>query len=127
MKESVLMCPYCKIISFQQNPTCELDGEYCFKVRPCTSDVCWKPFGDMDKCKNVKENKNMKLFKNEYKVRFIKNNKLYIEIPEEDKVITLENLYDYEPNKVKLVKDENSFKLADFYKKKENVKKENKK
>lgn len=69
----------------------------------------------------------MKLFKNEYKVRFIKNNKLYIEIPEEDKVITLENLYDYEPNKVKLVKDENSFKLADFYKKKEDVKKENKK
>lgn len=121
-----MLCSYCKVVSFQQNPICEIDGEYCFKVRPCTTEVCWKPFGDINKCKLMKENKNMKLFKDEYKVRFVKNNKLYIDIAEENRVITLDNLYDYEPSKVKLTKVKNQFVLTDFYKedtKKKDIKK----
>ena len=103
------------MVSFQQNPQCELDNECCFKVRPCTSEMCWKPFGDIDKCKQTKESNTMKLLKNEYKVRLIKNNKLYIEIAEENRVIVIDNLYDFEPKKVKLTKVKDDFYLADFY------------
>ena len=101
-----MLCQYCKIISFQENPVCTLDEQHCFKVRPCSSELRWKPFGDTSKCRELKEKEAMKLFKDEYKVRFVKKNKLYIEIPEENCVITLENLYDFEPTKVKLVQDQ---------------------
>ena len=122
-----MLCSYCKVLSFQQNPICELDNECCFKVRPCTAEMCWKQFGNINKCKKIKENKTMKLFKNEYKVRFVKNNNLYIEIPEENRVITLDNIYDFEPNKVKLTKIKNDFYLADFHIGNEKIKTDNKK
>ncbi len=59
----------------------------------------------------------------EYKVRFEKKGILFIEIPEKDMVIELENTYDDIPKKVELICIENKYYIKGTEPKKKTIKK----
>lgn len=108
-------CPYCKVDSYESYCICSKTGNICVFVRrkPCI--MQWSPLESMVNCKLRKE--EVVMSDNEKKVRFVKNNKLFVEI--DDFVIEVLNPYDYEPNVVELVEVDGVYYVKGFEPKKE--------
>lgn len=111
-------CPYCKVDSYESYCICSKTGNICVFVRrkPCI--MQWSPLESMVNCKLRKE--EVVMSDNEKKVRFVKNNKLFVEI--DDFVIEVLNPYDYEPNVVELVEVDGVYYVKGFEPKKETKK-----
>lgn len=92
------MCHYIKIKNIMELPLCSLDGKICPYVIRCNSEKKWNKIPEMNNCHIRIGHDN----KHGNKVRFEKQGLLYIEI--EDKVITLDNPFDFVPTHVNLVK-----------------------
>lgn len=108
-------CPYCKVDSYESYCICSKTGNICVFVRrkPCI--MQWSPLESMVNCKLRKE--EVVMSDNEKKVRFVKNNKLFVEV--DDFVIEVLNPYDYEPNVVELVEVDGVYYVKGFEPKKE--------
>lgn len=108
-------CPYCKVDSYESYCICSKTGNICVFVRrkPCI--MQWSPLESMVNCKLRQE--EVVMSDNEKKVRFVKNNKLFVEI--DDFVIEVLNPYDYEPNVVELVEVDGVYYVKGFEPKKE--------
>lgn len=111
-------CPYCKVDSYESYCICSKTGNICVFVRrkPCI--MQWSPLESMVNCKLRKE--EVVMSDNEKKVRFVKNNKLFVEV--DDFVIEVLNPYDYEPNVVELVEVDGVYYVKGFEPKKETKK-----
>lgn len=111
-------CPYCKVDSYESYCICSKTGNICVFVRrkPCI--MQWSPLESMVNCKLRQE--EVVMFDNEKKVRFVKNNKLFVEV--DDFVIEVLNPYDYEPNVVELVEVDGVYYVKGFEPKKETKK-----
>lgn len=120
-------CPYCKVLSYQENCRCEILEDICPLVRRCTIKPVWLPLESMSGCRLRRNGENM--YKN--KIRFEKNGELYIE--NGDYVVITPNPFDgdipngvdgvisvkdkwyvkgYEPQKVVVKKTEQSDNLG---------------
>lgn len=111
-------CPYCKVDSYESYCICSKTGNICVFVRrkPCI--MQWSPLESMVNCKLRQE--EVVMSDNEKKVRFVKNNKLFVEV--DDFVIEVLNPYDYEPNVVELVEVDGVYYVKGFEPKKETKK-----
>lgn len=111
-------CPYCKVDSYESYCICSKTGNICVFVRrkPCI--MQWSPLESMVNCKLRQE--EVVMSDNEKKVRFVKNNKLFVEV--DDFAIEVLNPYDYEPNVVELVEVDGVYYVKGFEPKKETKK-----
>lgn len=112
-------CPYCKVDSYESYCICSKTGNICVFVRrkPCI--MQWSPLESMVNCKLRQE--EVVMSDNEKKVRFAKNNKLFVEI--DDFVIEINNPYDYCPDYVDVININNIYYIKGFEPKKTEMKK----
>lgn len=106
-------CEYCEVKSYSEPCICLKQNDICPLVRRCTKSPIWLPLNAMDSCALRKKimSKEIDLKDNEYKVNHINKNHLYIEIG--DSMIKLQNPYDYEPQKVELIKVDGEFHIKE--------------
>lgn len=100
------MCPYVKIIGYQDMPICEKKNTVCPMMRRCTTRTTWLPLNGMDGCKIKNE---VEMPKGAYKVRFKKHGILYIEVG--DQIVTLAYNGEDTPQYVFLTKRNGEYKL----------------
>ena len=92
------MCEDCIVAKYDSFCKCKLTGETCFFVRRCTTNREWVSLDSMSRCP-IHTNKN------KGNVRFEKKGFLYITTDEG--VVKILNPYDYIPQNVNIVKDNN--------------------
>lgn len=110
------LCEYCQIGDYAGHCTCLKDGDICPLVRRCSERQTWLPLESMGRCARrqvVKKRKEgVELKANEYLVEYVQRGKLYINV--DGALIRKANPYDYEPDKVKLVKVGNEYYIEEF-------------
>ena len=101
------------INSYYKNskPYCKHTNDICGFVKWCPKENRWIVSERSDLCKMYNK-PVVKIPKGMNRVRFVKNNNLYIEL--EDSVIKLPNPFDYEPEMVTLVNVMNNWYIKGF-------------
>lgn len=114
----MVICEKCKVGAYSEFCECGATNEICMMMRRCTTRKMWVPIEYMDKCSlrfadTKKEEEEVVDLKNgEYKVEYIQNNKLYINV--DGFLYRLRNPYDYEPKKVSLVMVDGEMYIKEF-------------
>ena len=96
-------CPYCNVVNYDEIPTCNKQEGHpiCPHVRRCIEHHIWKPLAYMANCP-IKSAPTGN-------VQFERNGYLYVKVG--DKVIKVENPYNYIPDNVELRKYKGNYKV----------------
>lgn len=96
-------CPYCNVVNYDEIPTCNKQEEHpiCPHVRRCIEHHIWKPLAYMANCP-IKSAPTGN-------VQFERHGYLYVKVG--DKVIKVENPYNYIPDNVELRKYKGNYKV----------------
>lgn len=96
-------CPYCNVVNYDEIPTCNKQEGHpiCPHVRRCIEHHIWKPLAYMANCP-IKSAPTGN-------VQFERHGYLYVKVG--DKVIKVENPYNYIPDNVELRKYKGNYKV----------------